>query len=66
MVWIINSVPKVQQVALGSKEMMAATCVYDTAESARSALQEICKHETVLGHSGTGRTFCADCSKPFN
>lgn len=66
MVWIINSVPKVQQVSLGSKEMMAATCVYDTQESAARALQEICKHEVVLGNSKTGRTFCADCSKPFN
>lgn len=66
MVWIINSVPKVQQVGLGSKEMMAATCVYDTQESAAKALQEICAHETKIGFRATGHVQCADCGKRFN
>ena len=25
----------------------------------------ICNHDVVLGHSGTGRAFCADCSEPL-
>lgn len=66
MVWIINSVPKVQKVGLGSKEMMAATCVYDTEESAAKALQEICAHETKIGFRSSGHVQCADCGKKFN
>jgi pyridoxal/pyridoxine/pyridoxamine kinase len=66
MVYVINKVPKVIQVSLGSKEMNDATNVYMTESEAYSALQSICAHETKLGHSGTGRVFCADCRKHFN
>lgn len=66
MVYVINKVPKVIQVPLGSKEMNDAANVYMTEGEAYSALQAICLHETKLGHSGTGRVFCADCRKSFN
>lgn len=65
MVWVINSVPKVVQVGLGSAEMLAAKNVYLTSEEAYEALQKICPHQTWLGHSGTRQIFCADCNKKF-
>lgn len=66
MVWVINSVPKVVQVGLGSAEMLAAKNVYLTSEEAYEALQKICPHETKLGDRSSGRVFCADCSKTLN
>lgn len=66
MVWIINKVPKVISVALGSDEMKAASNVYMTQEEAVQALQKICPHETRLGNISNGRVFCAECSKTLN
>lgn len=66
MVWIINHVPKVIQVSLGSEAMNAAANVYMSEEEAYSALQDICKHETKIGFRSTGHVQCADCRKKFN
>lgn len=66
MPWILNDVNKPVFVGLGSAKMMAAKECYFTEDEAKAAQVESCKHETKLGHSGTGRVFCADCSKKFN
>lgn len=66
MVYVINNVQKVIKVSLGGKDMNDASNVYMTEGDAYTALQLICAHETKLGHSGTGRVFCADCRKKFN
>lgn len=66
MPWILNSVNKPVFVGLGSTKMMDAKECYLTEGEAKAAQVQACKHETVLGNSKTGRTFCADCSKPFN
>ncbi len=66
MVWVINnSSNKVAEVALGSKEMLAAKNVYLSRAEAIKAHQVTCPHKTWLGHSGTGAIFCADCNKTF-
>lgn len=62
MVWIINDKSnRVQSVALGSAEMIAARNVYMTEAEAKAAHRETCKHPTWLGNSSTGAVFCADC-----
>lgn len=67
MVWTVNrAANKVVEVALGSKEMMEAENVFMTRTEAVAVNQLYCPHETKLGHSGTGKIFCADCDKPFN
>ena len=66
MPWILNSVNKPVFVQLGSAEMMSAKECYLTESEAKKAQIESCPHHTKLGHSGTGRVFCADCSKKFN
>lgn len=63
MPFILNQVNKPVFVGLGSKEMLSAENCYMTEEEAKAAQREKCKHETLLGHSGTGRVFCADCGK---
>lgn len=65
MVWILNVVNKPIEVRLGSPAMNAATNVYMSEDEAKAAQRQLCQHETLLGHSGTGRVFCADCGKPF-
>lgn len=66
MPWILNDVNKPVFVRLGSIEMMSAKECYLTEDEAKKAQVELCLHTTKLGHSGTGRIFCADCSKKFN
>lgn len=67
MVWIINSFTnKVQQVGLGSTEMLAASNVWMTQEEAIRAHRESCSHPTRLGNSKTGVISCADCNARLN
>lgn len=65
MVWIINdAAKKVQQVGLGSPEMLAARNVYQGQEEAQKAHQAECAavgHPTRLGNSKTRQVVCADC-----
>lgn len=67
MAWILNSANKPIEAAIGSPEQVATKGDWFlTYELALQAQRQRCKHETKLGHSGTGRVFCADCRKPFN
>lgn len=66
MPWILNEANNPVLVALGSKEFTDSRNFYLTEQQAKEAQQKECAHETRLGHSGTGKIFCADCSKPFN
>lgn len=33
-------------------------------KAAEQLIQAFCRHPTWLGHSGTGRIFCAECGEP--
>jgi NADH pyrophosphatase NudC (nudix superfamily) len=67
MVWIINEQSnRVQEVALGSPQMLAARNVYRTKQEADEHHLATCAHPTLLGNRSTGHIFCSDCGKPHN
>ena len=67
MVWIINERSnRVQEVPLGSKQMLAARNAYLTKNEADEHHLATCQHPTWLGNKSTGQVFCADCGKPGN